>query len=59
MIGKAPATVTLGSLTPTDTSSPLEGTATTNPTGLTVNFTYDGAARAPTNVSTRRAPFRF
>lgn len=50
VIGKAPATVTLGSLTPTYSGSSLAATATTDPTGLIVNFTYDGATSAPTNA---------
>lgn len=49
-IGKGTATVTLGSLTPTYTGSPLAATATTTPPGLTVDFTYDGSATAPTDA---------
>jgi hypothetical protein len=40
--------VTLGSLTPTYTGSALAATATTNPTGLTVTFTYNGSSTVPT-----------
>jgi predicted outer membrane repeat protein len=48
VVDKAMATVTLGSLTPTYTGSVLVATATTTPTGLTVNFTYNGSSTAPT-----------
>lgn len=44
------ATVTLGSLTATYDGTPKSATATTNPTGLTVAFTYDGSSTAPTNA---------
>ena len=47
-ISKATATVSLGNLAQTYTGSPLAATATTSPTGLTVGFTYDGSATAPT-----------
>jgi alpha-tubulin suppressor-like RCC1 family protein len=48
---KAAATVTLGSLTQTYNGSPESATATTSPvSGLTVNFTYNGSAAAPTSV---------
>jgi hypothetical protein len=40
VIGKAPATVTLGSLTHVYNTSPQSATATTNPIGLPVAFTY-------------------
>ena len=54
------ATVTLGNLSQTYTGSPLAATATTIPSGLTVNFIYTGAgsttygptATAPTAVGT-------
>jgi MBG domain/Bacterial Ig-like domain (group 3)/Putative Ig domain len=49
-VGKATATVTLGSLTQTYTGSPLPATATTVPAGLTVNFTYNGNPTPPTIV---------
>ena len=52
IIGKAPATVTLTGLTPTYTGSPISAGATTTPAGLTVDFTYDGSATAPTNAGT-------
>ncbi len=45
-----PAVVTLGSLAQTYTGSALAATATTSPTNLTVEFTYDGSASAPTNA---------
>jgi CSLREA domain-containing protein len=41
-IGKATASVLLGSLSQTYTGSPLSATATTTPSGLTVLFTYTG-----------------
>jgi hypothetical protein len=50
VIGKATATVTLGSLSATYNGSPRSATATTTPIGLTVGFTYDGSATAPTNA---------
>ena len=42
------ATVTLGSLAQAYTGSPLSATAITNPTGLTVTFTYNGSSTVPT-----------
>lgn len=48
-IRKRTATVTLSSLSQTYTGSPLRATATTNPGGLTVNFTYNGSETAPVN----------
>jgi alpha-tubulin suppressor-like RCC1 family protein len=50
VIGKATATVTLGSLSATYNGFPHSATATTSPAGLTVDFTYDGGATAPTNA---------
>jgi subtilisin family serine protease/pectate lyase len=44
---KGTATVTLGNLTATYDGAPKAATATTNPTGLTVAFTYDGNANLP------------
>lgn len=44
----ATATVTLGSLSATYDGSPKSATATTSPVGLSVAFTYDGSATAPT-----------
>jgi hypothetical protein len=52
VISKATATVTLGSLAPTYDGTPKTATATTNPAGRTVTFTYAGSATAPTNVGT-------
>ncbi|MBN06834.1 MAG: hypothetical protein CMM45_03260, partial [Rhodospirillaceae bacterium] len=49
-IGKANATITLGSLTPTYTGSVLGASAVTDPAGLTVDFTYSTAD--PTNAGT-------
>jgi hypothetical protein len=49
-VNKAAATVTLGSLAQTYDGAPKPVTATTVPTGLTVNFTYDGSATAPTDA---------
>jgi sugar lactone lactonase YvrE len=45
---KGTATVTLGNLNQTYTGSPLSATATTVPANMTVNFTYNGSATAPT-----------
>src|SRR5206468_5266496 len=50
VIGKATATVTFGSLTPTYDGSPKSATASTNPLGLTVDFTYNSSPTAPTNA---------
>jgi sugar lactone lactonase YvrE len=47
VISKRTATVTLGNLTQTYTGSPRSATATTVPSGLTVTFTYNGSATAP------------
>jgi hypothetical protein len=44
------ATVTLTGLAATYTGSPISAGATTNPPGLTVSFTYNGSATAPTVV---------
>ncbi len=49
-IAKAAASVTLGTLTQTYDGSPKPVTATTDPTGLTVEFTYDGSAIIPINA---------
>ena len=51
VISKAAATVMLASLAQTYTGSALNATATTTRTGLSVNFTYDGSANAPTNAA--------
>jgi alpha-tubulin suppressor-like RCC1 family protein len=47
---KASATVTLGNLNQIYTGSAISVTASTTPTGLTVNLTYNGSPNAPTNV---------
>ena len=47
-VNKASATVTLGSLNPTYSGQAKPATATTNPSGKTVDFTYNGSATAPT-----------
>jgi hypothetical protein len=47
-IPQATGTVNLGSLAQTYTGSPLSATATTTPSGMTVNFTYNGSSTAPT-----------
>jgi hypothetical protein len=47
-VNKAAATITLGSLSQIYTGSPLAATASTTPSGLTVNFTYNGSSTAPT-----------
>jgi hypothetical protein len=49
-VNKAAATVALANLNQTYTGSALNATATTTPSGLTVNLTYNGSANAPTNV---------
>jgi hypothetical protein len=41
-VGQATATITLGSLAQTYTGSPLSASATTIPSGMTVNFIYTG-----------------
>ena len=45
---KATATVSLGSLSPTYDGTAKSATSTTTPTGLTVNYTYNGSSTAPT-----------
>ena len=49
-VGKASATVTLGSLTPTYDGTAHAATATTVPAALSVTYTYDGSATAPTSA---------
>jgi hypothetical protein len=49
-IKKAPATVVLGNLSPNYDGSAHAATAITVPSGLKVNFTYDGSTTAPTNA---------
>ncbi len=51
-VSKAPATVTLGSLSATYDGSPKTVTASTTPAGLALVMTYDGSATAPTNAGT-------
>ena len=46
-VSKATAGVTLGGLSQTYDGTPKSATATTVPAGLTVEFTYDGSATAP------------
>jgi len=46
------ATVTLGNLNQTYDGTAKSASAVTTPSGLTVAFTYDGSANAPTNVGT-------
>ena len=48
-INKATATITLGGLTHVYDGNPKVATATTNPLGLTVDFTYNGSATQPIN----------
>ncbi|HEY1213156.1 MAG TPA: MBG domain-containing protein, partial [Bryobacteraceae bacterium] len=50
--GKTTATITLANLTQTYDGTPKSATATTNPAGLTVTFTYNGSSTAPTNAGT-------
>ncbi len=47
---KAPGTVTLLNLSQTYDGTPRPVSATTNPSGRAVTFTYDGSATAPTNA---------
>ena len=51
-VAKATATVTLGSLSQTYSATAKSATATTTPSGLAVNFTYNGGATTPTNAGT-------
>ena len=50
VIAKAPATVTLGSLSQTYDGTAKAVTATTTPAGANVSFTYGGSASAPINA---------
>jgi hypothetical protein len=50
VVSKGTATVTLGGLSQSFSGSALSATATTSPSGLTVAFTYNGSATAPTAV---------
>ncbi len=47
---KATATMTLGNLVTVYNGSPQAATATTNPSGLNVTFTYNGSSTPPTNA---------
>ncbi len=49
-VNKAAAAVTLGNLNATYDGSPHAATASTTPTSLTVDFTYNGSPTAPTNA---------
>jgi hypothetical protein len=51
-VNKAAATVTLGNLAATYDGTPKAASATTTPSGLTVNLTYEGSATAPTSAGT-------
>jgi autotransporter-associated beta strand protein len=51
-ISPAPASITLGNLTATYTGTPKAVSATTDPTGLKVNLTYNEAPTAPTQPGT-------
>jgi len=50
VISQGAAAVTLGGLATTYNGAPQAATATTNPTGLNVTFTYNGNATSPTNA---------
>lgn len=50
MVSKAPAMVTLDGLAQTYDGAPQVATATTEPPGLAVEFTYGGSATPPTNA---------
>src|SRR5690606_14284440 len=50
VIAQALAEVTVGSLAATYGGSAKSASATTDPEGLTVTFTYDGESEAPTNA---------
>jgi hypothetical protein len=52
VISKALATVTLQDLNQTYNGNPRVVSATTVPSGLAVEFTYDGSTNAPTNIGT-------
>ena len=49
-ISKATASVVLANLSQIYTGNPLVATATTTPSGLTVDFTYDGSPTPPTDA---------
>ncbi|HRT04728.1 MAG TPA: MBG domain-containing protein [Kiritimatiellia bacterium] len=48
VVAKVPAAVTLGNLQQTYDGTPRAATATTDPAGLAVRFTYSGASNPPT-----------
>jgi hypothetical protein len=50
VISKAAATVTLGNLSQVYDGTAKSATASTTPTGLAVNLTYNGSVNAPTNA---------
>ncbi len=50
VVSKGAATVTLTNLNATYDGTPKPAAATTDPAGLTVEFTYDGSATAPSAV---------
>jgi arabinan endo-1,5-alpha-L-arabinosidase len=50
VISQGTGTVTLGNLSQTYDGTARSATATTAPTNLTVNITYNGSANAPTNA---------
>lgn len=50
VIGKATAAVTLANLIQDYDATPKSATATTEPAGLTVTFTYDGSPTAPSAI---------
>ncbi len=52
VINKGTATVALANLSQTYDGTAKSATATTVPSGLTVNLTYNGSASAPTNTGT-------
>ncbi len=54
-VSNAFASVTLGNLSQTYDGTAKSATATTVPSGLTVNLTYNGSANAPTNAGTYQA----
>jgi hypothetical protein len=52
VIDKATSSITLGSLSQTYDGAAKAATATTTPSGLAVNFTYNGSATIPTTAGT-------
>jgi hypothetical protein len=50
VISKGAGTVTLGNLSQTYNGAAKSASATTTPSGLTVNITYNGSVSAPTNA---------